>query len=216
MTTAATLRTSSLQDIADAIAQMHEKARYRRLLLFVETCEAETLTDRVYSPNVLTIATSKLGASLVLSTVISVLTLACGSGCMCGALPCYAEKRGQLLAGSMKHTYPVHSRQRHEVEKLHALLCPGVCYDWCRSSSLRASVTKYLAEDAANNTSHCCAGEKSYSHHTDMDVGLTVTDRVTYHGLQWFNRVGVTSNATVQDFLDYVGCALRQNSWLNG
>jgi glycosylphosphatidylinositol transamidase (GPIT) subunit GPI8 len=41
-----------------------------------------------------------------------------------------------------------------------------------------------------------------------MDVGLTVTDRVTYHGLQWFNRVGVTSNATVQDFLDYVGCAL--------
>ena len=52
----------SLQDIADAIAQMHEKARYRRLLLFVETCEAETLTDRVYSPNVLTIATSKLGA----------------------------------------------------------------------------------------------------------------------------------------------------------
>ena len=40
-----------------------------------------------------------------------------------------------------------------------------------------------------------------------MDVGLTVTDRVTYHGLQWFNRVGVTSNATVQDFLDYVGCA---------
>ena len=41
---------------------MHEKARYRRLLLFVETCEAETLTNRVYSPNVLTIATSKLGA----------------------------------------------------------------------------------------------------------------------------------------------------------
>ena len=50
------------QDIADAIAQMHEKARYRQLLLFVETCEAETLTDRVYSPDVLTIATSKLGA----------------------------------------------------------------------------------------------------------------------------------------------------------
>ena len=60
----------------------------------------------------------------------------------------------------------------------------------------------------------CCAGEKSYSHHTDMDVGLTVTDRVTYHGLQWFNRVGVTSNATVQDFLNYVGCALWQNFWL--
>lgn len=53
-----------LQDIADAIAQMHEKARYRQLLLFVETCEAETLTEKVYSPDVLTIATSKLGALL--------------------------------------------------------------------------------------------------------------------------------------------------------
>lgn len=96
------------KDIADAIAQMHEKARYRQLLLFVETCEAETLTEKVYSPNVLTIATSKLG-------------------------------------------------------------------------------------------------EKSYSHHTDMDVGLTVTDRVTYHGLQWFNDINVASNATLQEFLDFVG-----------
>lgn len=52
------------------------------------------------------------------------------------------------------------------------------------------------------------AGEKSYSHHTDMDVGLTVTDRVTYHGLQWFNRIDVDSNATLQEFLDFVGYAL--------
>lgn len=49
-----------------------------------------------------------------------------------------------------------------------------------------------------------------------MDVGLTVTDRVTYHGLQWFNRVGVTSNATVQDFLDYVGCAIGAESICTG
>ena len=41
-----------------------------------------------------------------------------------------------------------------------------------------------------------------------MDVGLTVTDRVTYHGLQWFAGVDITSNATLQHFLDYVGCAL--------
>lgn len=50
------------------------------------------------------------------------------------------------------------------------------------------------------------AGEKSYSHHTDLDVGLAVTDRVTYYGLQWFRQVGIDSNATLQDFLDYVGC----------
>lgn len=49
------------------------------------------------------------------------------------------------------------------------------------------------------------AGEKSYSHHTDMDVGLTVTDRVTYHGLQWFNDIDIASNATLQEFLDFVG-----------
>ncbi len=54
------------QDIADAIAQMHQKARYRQLLLFVETCEAETLTSKVYSPDVLTIATSKLGSLFII------------------------------------------------------------------------------------------------------------------------------------------------------
>ena len=50
-----------LQDVADAIAQMHEKARYRQLLFFLETCEAEPMTRRIYSPNVMTVATSKLG-----------------------------------------------------------------------------------------------------------------------------------------------------------
>jgi glycosylphosphatidylinositol transamidase (GPIT) subunit GPI8 len=60
---------------------------------------------------------------------------------------------------------------------------------------------------------HIRAGEKSYSHHTDPDVGLTVTDRVTYHGLQWFNRVGATSNATLQEFLDYVGCVLGDHAF---
>ncbi len=39
-----------------------------------------------------------------------------------------------------------------------------------------------------------------------MDVGLTVTDRVTYHGLQWFNGIDMASNATLQQFLDHVGC----------
>ncbi len=54
-------------------------------------------------------------------------------------------------------------------------------------------------------------GEKSYSHHTDLAVGLTVPDRVTFHGLQWFRNVDITSNATLQEFLDYVGCAAVQH-----
>mmetsp|Transcript_712 Transcript_712/g.2112 ORF Transcript_712/g.2112 Transcript_712/m.2112 type:complete len:478 (-) Transcript_712:356-1789(-) len=102
-------------DLSNAIAQMWEARRYRRLLLFVETCEAETLTTGITSPNVITIATSKLG-------------------------------------------------------------------------------------------------EKSYSHHTDLDVGLAVTDRVTYFALQWFKNVEVGSNDTLQDFLDYVGSKPLQST----
>lgn len=94
-------------DLADAIAQMWEARRYRRMLLFVETCEAESLTAAVSSPNVLTVATSKLG-------------------------------------------------------------------------------------------------EKSYSHHSDVKVGLHVIDRVTYYALEWFRTVGPTSNATLDQFLQYV------------
>lgn len=36
-----------LQDVADAIAQMHVKGRYRELLLIVETCQAATLYSRI-------------------------------------------------------------------------------------------------------------------------------------------------------------------------
>ena len=50
------------------------------------------------------------------------------------------------------------------------------------------------------------AGEKSYSHHTDPELGLTVIDRVTYHALQWFESISFDSNATLREFLDYVGC----------
>lgn len=35
------------QDVADAIQQMHEKGRYRELLLVVETCQAATLYSRI-------------------------------------------------------------------------------------------------------------------------------------------------------------------------
>ena len=35
------------QDVADAIQQMHEKGRYRELLLVVETCQAATLYSKI-------------------------------------------------------------------------------------------------------------------------------------------------------------------------
>lgn len=55
---------------------MWEARRYRRLLLFVETCEAETLTTGITSPNVITIATSKLGKYLK-STSVIICNLSC-------------------------------------------------------------------------------------------------------------------------------------------
>lgn len=49
------------QDVADAVAQMHEKGRYNEILLVVETCQAATMYSRIHSPNVLGIASSKKG-----------------------------------------------------------------------------------------------------------------------------------------------------------
>lgn len=50
-------------DVADALAQMHRKGRYRELLLVVETCQASTLYSRVRSPGVLAMSSSVKGES---------------------------------------------------------------------------------------------------------------------------------------------------------
>ncbi|CAD7701930.1 unnamed protein product [Ostreobium quekettii] len=47
------------QDLADAVAQMHEKGRYREMLFIADTCQASTLFSRFDSPNILTMASSK-------------------------------------------------------------------------------------------------------------------------------------------------------------
>eukprot|EP00775_Hariotina_reticulata_P007320 gene7320-7532_t len=93
------------QDVADAIAQMHQKGRYRELLLIVETCQAATLYSRINSPNVMSMA-----------------------------------------------------------------------------SSLK--------------------GESSYSYLTDMDVGLSLIDRFTWSTLEFFEKVDIHSNMTLQELVD--------------
>ncbi|GBF89707.1 GPI-anchor transamidase [Raphidocelis subcapitata] len=50
-------------DVADAVAQMHQKGRYKELLLVVETCQASTLYSRIKSPGVLAMASSLKGES---------------------------------------------------------------------------------------------------------------------------------------------------------
>lgn len=51
----------SSQDIADSIEQMHRKGRYNEILFMADTCQAATLFNRFYSPNVLAIGSSMKG-----------------------------------------------------------------------------------------------------------------------------------------------------------
>ena len=50
-------------DIADALAQMNEKKRYKEVLFMIDTCEANTMFSRIYSPNILATGSSMLGES---------------------------------------------------------------------------------------------------------------------------------------------------------
>ena len=51
----------SAVDIADAIEQMWHKKRYHELFFMVDTCQANTLYTKIYSPNVLATGSSQKG-----------------------------------------------------------------------------------------------------------------------------------------------------------
>lgn len=53
-------------DLADAFAQMHEKRRYREIFFMIDTCQANTMYERIYSPNILSVGLSRLDESLYL------------------------------------------------------------------------------------------------------------------------------------------------------
>ncbi|KAE8209934.1 hypothetical protein CF327_g6140 [Tilletia walkeri] len=92
-------------DLADAIEQMWEKRRYNELFFMIDTCQANTMYSKIYSPNV----------------------LATGSS----------------------------------------------------------------AKD-----------QNSYSHHSDMDLGVAVIDRFTNHVLEYMEHINKTSEATMQNLFD--------------
>ncbi|KAK9717122.1 glycosylphosphatidylinositol anchor biosynthesis [Basidiobolus ranarum] len=50
-------------DLADAFQQMWEKKRYNEVLFMVDTCQANTMYSKIYSPNILATGSSKLGES---------------------------------------------------------------------------------------------------------------------------------------------------------
>ncbi|GMM30766.1 GPI-anchor transamidase [Martiniozyma asiatica (nom. inval.)] len=95
----------SSYDIADAFEQMHEKKRYNEIFFMIDTCQANTMYSKFYSPNV----------------------LACGS------------------------------------------------------SEL---------------------GESSYSHHSDVEIGVAVIDRFTYYNLEFLENITVDSSLTINDLFN--------------
>ncbi|XP_054154900.1 putative GPI-anchor transamidase [Oppia nitens] len=48
-------------ELADAFEQMWQKRRYNEILLIVDTCQAESLSQKIYSPNIVAIGSSKVG-----------------------------------------------------------------------------------------------------------------------------------------------------------
>lgn len=50
-------------DIAHAFAQMWEKKRYNELFFMIDTCQANTMYSRFYSPNILAVGSSKYDES---------------------------------------------------------------------------------------------------------------------------------------------------------
>jgi glycosylphosphatidylinositol transamidase (GPIT) subunit GPI8 len=50
-------------DIADAFEQMWEKRRYHELFFMIDTCQANTMYSKLYSPNILASGSSELDES---------------------------------------------------------------------------------------------------------------------------------------------------------
>jgi len=48
-------------------------------------------------------------------------------------------------------------------------------------------------------------GEKSYSHHSDAVVGVSVIDQFTFYALQFMEQLQVGSAATLADLVDFLG-----------
>lgn len=48
-------------DIADAFEQMYQKRRYNEIFFMIDTCQANTMYSKFYSPNILATGSSRLG-----------------------------------------------------------------------------------------------------------------------------------------------------------
>lgn len=93
------------EDIADAFEQMYEKKRYNEIFFMIDTCQANTMYSKFYSPNILAVGSSRIE-------------------------------------------------------------------------------------------------ESSYSHHSDVEIGVAVIDRFTYYTLEFMETIQKDSTLTLQDLFD--------------
>ena len=93
------------EDIAAAFAQMYEKKRYNEIFFMIDTCQANTMYSKFYSPNILAVGSSRFE-------------------------------------------------------------------------------------------------ESSYSHHSDVEIGVAVIDRFTYYTLEFMETIEKDSDLTLQDLFD--------------
>lgn len=49
------------QEMADAIEQMWQKQRYNEIFFMIDTCQAASMYERFYSPNILAVGSSLVG-----------------------------------------------------------------------------------------------------------------------------------------------------------
>ncbi|XP_014249251.1 putative GPI-anchor transamidase [Cimex lectularius] len=49
------------QELADAVEQMWQKRRYNEIFFMIDTCQAASMFDKFYSPNILAVASSLVG-----------------------------------------------------------------------------------------------------------------------------------------------------------
>ncbi|KAI9033259.1 peptidase C13 family-domain-containing protein [Hyaloraphidium curvatum] len=66
--------------------------------------------------------------------------------------------------------------------------------DTCQASSLFSRI--YTPNIVATGSSR--VGQNSYSHHTDLDIGVAVIDRFTYYNLETLERLDLDSHDTLQ------------------
>lgn len=154
-------------DLASALAQMHAVGRYGQLLLLADTCQASTLYARIAAPNVLGVASSKLGEAAP-GAQGGLGDPAVTAGCEPVSAPRWLQH--QAAWGRRQHVCGAIAQACSSCRPgKPASRCPGP-RPWPRAS-----------DALAYRPWPSCAGQSSYAHHIDTTIGQHVVDQFTYH-----------------------------------